>query len=644
MTTVFIKLLNMSITASWLILAVILLRIILKNAPKWIRCILWGLVAFRLICPISVESIFSLLPSAETIPQDILYVDKPTIHTGVMAVNSVVNPYLSESMVPGVGVGINPIQMVMSLGTVIWVIGMIGLLVYAVISYLRIKSKADACLPVRENIFLCDYIDTPFVFGIVRPRIYLPSALAEDDKTDFVIAHEKAHIRRRDHWWKPLGFLLLTIYWFNPVIWIAYILLCRDIELACDEYVIGRLKEKEKKSYSDALLACSMKSSGFHRNMISACPLSFGEVGVKDRVKAVLHYKRPAFWLVILGLLACIVAAICFLTDPTDKALHAPEPFGHSYRVEEVVYDDLRYSFAYTPDTAPRYQFTSDYAMFVSGDILDDTEGEEWVQLWGKFEEIKLSPLVFDDYFKNGTDGPTAMMGPDTLRKNTEKAWRIDVENDENDVFYYFILTKHGEVYLTYGYDVGDSYAANEEGSLIRWVLKLARTDILECNLEPEDILEMSYLDFRKLTEVDAEIYHANFYEAAIPYTDMTAIFLAEGWDENSAMAVLQEDDQVIRLEGKLNSVLEECTEDMSLEEFVNTSMWCDRLIDYKIEQGAGTAYYVAERYVTLRYDINGDSVADRMLQIELTQSGGIAPDSYCWLLSISPENAYVYQ
>ena len=644
MTTVFIKLLNMSITASWLILAVILLRIILKNAPKWIRCILWGLVAFRLICPISVESIFSLLPSAETIPQDILYVDKPTIHTGVMAVNSVVNPYLSESMVPGVGVGINPIQMVMSLGTVIWVIGMIGLLVYAVISYLRIKSKADACLPVRENIFLCDYIDTPFVFGIVRPRIYLPSALAEDDKTDFVIAHEKAHIRRHDHWWKPLGFLLLTIYWFNPVIWIAYILLCRDIELACDEYVIGRLKEKEKKSYSDALLACSMKSSGFHRNMISACPLSFGEVGVKDRVKAVLHYKRPAFWLVILGLLACIVAAICFLTDPTDKALHAPEPFGHSYRVEEVVYDDLGYSFAYTPDTAPRYQFTSDYAMFVSGDILDDTEGEEWVQLWGKFEEIKLSPLVFDDYFKNGTDGPTAMMGPDTLRKNTEKAWRIDVENDENDVFYYFILTKHGEVYLTYCYDVGDSYAANEEGSLIRWVLKLARTDILECNLEPEDILEMSYLDFRKLTEVDAEIYHANFYEAAIPYTDMTAIFLAEGWDENSAMAVLQEDDQVIRLEGKLNSVLEECTEDMSLEEFVNTSMWCDRLIDYKIEQGAGTAYYVAERYVTLRYDINGDSVADRMLQIELTQSGGIAPDSYCWLLSISPENAYVYQ
>lgn len=486
MTAVFIKLLNMSIAASWLVLAVILLRIILKNAPKWIRCILWGLVAVRLICPISIESIFSLLPSAETIPQDIVYVEKPTIHTGIMAVNSVVNPYLSESMSPEVGASVNPMQVIMSLSTVVWVIGMIGLLVYAIISYLRIKNKADASLPVRENIFLCDYIDTPFVLGIVRPRIYLPSSLAEDDKADFVIAHEKAHIKRRDHWWKPLGFLLLTIYWFNPAIWIAYILLCRDIELACDEYVIGSLKEGEKKSYSDALLACSMRSFGYYRNLISACPLAFGEVGVKDRVKAVLHYKRPAFWLVILGVVACIIAAVCFLTNPKDNTANAPEPFGHSYRVEDVVYGDPRYSFVYTPDTAPRYQFTSDYGMLVSGDVLDNTEGEEWSWLQGKFEEVKLSPLIFDDYFKNPIDGSTSMIGPDTIRVNTKKAWRIDVKDDENGVFYNFIQTKQGEVYLTYGYDEGDSYAASEDGSLIGWVFKLARTDILSCNAVSE--------------------------------------------------------------------------------------------------------------------------------------------------------------
>ncbi|MBR2038761.1 MAG: transcriptional regulator, partial [Lachnospiraceae bacterium] len=342
MTTVFIKLLNMSIAASWLVLSVILFRIILKNAPKWIRCILWGLVAIRLICPISMESIFSLLPSAETIPQDIMYTQKPTLHTGVRIINSVVNPYISESMASEVGNSVNPMQIIISLGTVIWIAGMIGLMVYAAISYFKIKSKAEVSLLVRENIYLCDYIDTPFVLGVFRPRIYLPSALAEDDKAEFVIAHETAHIRRRDHWWKPLGFLLLTVYWFNPLIWVAYILLCRDIELACDEHVIDSLNEGEKKTYSEALLSCSMRASSFHRNMISACPLAFGEVGVKDRVKAVLHYKRPAFRLVVLAVLACTVAAICFLTNPKESTSNAPEPFGHSYRVEEIVYGDGR--------------------------------------------------------------------------------------------------------------------------------------------------------------------------------------------------------------------------------------------------------------------------------------------------------------
>ena len=489
MAAVFIKLLNMSIAASWLVLAVILLRIILKNAPKWIRCILWGLVAVRLICPFSIESIFSLLPSAETIPQDIMYAERPTIHTGVTAFNSFVNPYISESMAPGLGDSVNPMQVVMSLATCVWVVGMIGMFVYAIVSFLRIKNKADASLPVKENIFLNDYIDTPFVLGILCPRIYLPSTLAEDDKADFVIAHEKAHIRRRDHWWKPLGFLLLTIYWFNPVIWIAYILLCRDIELACDEYVIGNLKEKERKFYSDALLSCSMRSAGFHRNMISACPLAFGEVGVKDRVKTVLHYKRPAFWLVILGLFACIVAAICFLTDPAYNTSNARFPFGHSYRVEEVVYEDGSFSFTYTKDTAPRYQFTSDYVMFKSGNLMDDLESNDWVQQFGKFEEVKLTSRNFDRYlnfFAHSEDGPVSVLGMWHLRRNAEKAWRIDIENDRNGVFYYLIQTKQGEVYLTYGYDFEKGDYERNEGALIRWIFKLARTDILACKAVSE--------------------------------------------------------------------------------------------------------------------------------------------------------------
>ena len=415
-----------------------------------------------------------------------MYTQKPTLHTGVRIINSVVNPYISESMASEVGNSVNPMQIIISLGTVIWIAGMIGLMVYAAISYFKIKSKAEVSLLVRENIYLCDYIDTPFVLGVFRPRIYLPSALAEDDKAEFVIAHETAHIRRRDHWWKPLGFLLLTVYWFNPLIWVAYILLCRDIELACDEHVIDSLNEGEKKTYSEALLSCSMRASSFHRNMISACPLAFGEVGVKDRVKAVLHYKRPAFRLVVLAVLACTVAAICFLTNPKESTSNAPEPFGHSYRVEEIVYGDGRFSFSYTVDNAPRYQFPTDYGMLVSGDILKNVESEEWSSLRAKFEEVKLSSLIFDDYFKYDNDGPTSMIGPDTIRVNTTKAWRIDIEDDENGVFYYLILTKQGEVYLTYGYDVGDSYAAGEKGSLIRWVFKLARTDILSCNAVSE--------------------------------------------------------------------------------------------------------------------------------------------------------------
>ena len=289
MEMVFIRLLNMSISASWLILAVVLLRRILKGAPKWIRCILWGLVALRLIFPVSVESIFSLLPTAETIPQDIIYAENPVIHTGVTAINSVVNPYLSDNMAPDAGVSVNPMQIIMNLGAVIWAVGMIGMMIYAGISYLKIRNRVSASLPARENIYFCDYIDTPFVLGIVRPRIYLPSALAEEENASLVVAHEKAHIRRHDHWWKPLGFLLLTVYWFNPVIWVAYILLCRDIELACDEYVVSHLEEEEKCAYSDALLACSIgrNRGGLHHNIISACPLAFGEVGVKDRVKAV---------------------------------------------------------------------------------------------------------------------------------------------------------------------------------------------------------------------------------------------------------------------------------------------------------------------------------------------------------------------
>ena len=314
MTDLFLHLINMSITAGWLVLAVVVLRLLLKKAPKAISCLLWALVAVRLILPFSIESVLSLIPSAETVPPDIIYAQEPTIHTGIQSFNAVINPIITETFAPQGLVSINPIQVFLLIASWVWVLGMAGMLVYAAVSYLRIRKKVSAAVCQSHNIYICDYVDSPFILGIVRPRIYLPSTLTPD-AAESVIAHEEAHLARKDHWWKPLGYLLLTVYWFNPLMWLAYILLCRDIELACDEKVIKTMSGPEKQAYSTALLGCSVR-----RSRIAACPLAFGEVGVKARIKSVLSYKKPAFWLILVAVIASIAVAVCFLTDPKDPS------------------------------------------------------------------------------------------------------------------------------------------------------------------------------------------------------------------------------------------------------------------------------------------------------------------------------------
>lgn len=317
MENVFISLLNNSITAGYLVIAVMLLRPLFKKAPKYIRCILWSFVGLRLVLPFSIESIFSLIPSAEPIPQEILYQAEPTIHTGIGFMNSAINPVLSESMAPNPGDSVNPLQVVTAIAWNVWLLGALALVIYALVSYIRLRKKLREAVNDQRNIWLCDRIPSPFLLGIFRPRIYLPSCLPENDR-EFVIAHENAHIRRKDHWWKPLGFLLLTVYWFNPLMWVAYIFLCRDIEFACDEKVMNELGSDCKKSYSEALIHCSVS-----RKMISACPVAFGEEGVKGRIKSVLNYKKPAFWIILISLLVCSAVAVCFLTNP--KETHAPK-------------------------------------------------------------------------------------------------------------------------------------------------------------------------------------------------------------------------------------------------------------------------------------------------------------------------------
>ena len=310
MTGSFLKIVNMSLTASWLILAVLVLRFVLKKAPKWVNVLLWGLVGVRLVCPFSIESALSLIPSTETIRPEIMTEAEPSIESGIPAVNNVLNPIIEHNFAPAPGASANPLQILLPILAAFWCAGVILLLLYAAISYFRLLRRVNTAVLFRDNIYQSENIASPFILGIIKPKIYIPFSLPEES-LESVLAHEQAHLRRHDHWWKPFGFLLLAVYWFHPLMWLSYILLCRDIELACDEKVIRELGREARADYSQALLDCSAD-----RRRITACPLAFGETDVKKRVKSVLHYKRPAFWIVTAALAACVVVVICFLTNP----------------------------------------------------------------------------------------------------------------------------------------------------------------------------------------------------------------------------------------------------------------------------------------------------------------------------------------
>lgn len=332
MEALFLKLVNMSITASWLVLAILSVRLLFQKTPKWILCLLWGLVAFRLICPFSIESSLSLIPDTAPVFQDMVYTseiaepareDIPDLEGKIIAephppaargesLNSDGNVIPEKTHAVTSYPEEPPARTWISFLSKIWIAGICGMLIYIAASYRLLKRKVATAIPVKKGIKQSEYVDSPFVLGILRPVIYLPFGMDEGDMA-YVIAHEKAHICRKDHWWKPLGFLLLSIYWFNPVLWAAYVLLCRDIEAACDEKVIRDMDQDDRRAYSTALLNYSV-----HRRRIATCPLAFGEIGIKERVKWVMNYKKPAFWIILVALIVCVIIAVCFLTNPVS--------------------------------------------------------------------------------------------------------------------------------------------------------------------------------------------------------------------------------------------------------------------------------------------------------------------------------------
>ncbi len=340
MGDIFLKLLNMSITAGWFILAVLCIRLIFRRIPKWVNCFLWGAVAIRLLCPFSIESPFSLLPSAEPVKSSTMVEGEiqsyiPSIDSHLTIVENTINPMLTETFTYNESESVAPLQIVTYAAGIIWVCGMILLIIFAIVSMIRLHKLVREGICARDNIYICDAVKSPFILGIVRPRVYLSSALSEKEM-NYIIAHEAAHLKRKDHWWKPLGYLLLCIYWFQPLCWAAYAMLCKDIELACDEKAAKDMAFHEKKEYSKILLSCTKQ-----RSLVMACPLAFGEVGIKERVKAVLNYKKSSLWVIIAALAVCVILGICFLTNPAKEIASLEEDNENNQSLGQAPDDEI---------------------------------------------------------------------------------------------------------------------------------------------------------------------------------------------------------------------------------------------------------------------------------------------------------------
>ncbi len=615
MDNFFLTLINMSITASWTALAVILLRLLLKKAPKAIVCVLWALVGVRLVLPFSIESVLSLIPSANTVPLDIVYAKEPQIHTGISSFNSAVNPIITEKLAPTTElVSVNPIQIWLFIAEQIWAIGILAMLVYTAISYLRLRLRVREAVKCGD-IWLCDRIDTPFILGVLRPRIYVPSSTAEGD-LEYIVAHEKAHIRRRDYLWKPLGFALLTVYWFNPVMWLAYILLCRDIESACDEKVLKEKGTEIKKAYSDALINASAP-----RRLISACPLAFGETSVKSRIKGVLNYKKPAFWIIITATVICIACAVCFLTNPKEEENNkvtfngVPLTFDaedvYVFYPKELVYDAPMFSFVMTADAAP------DYRLF--GDLTFEELTGDTINTLGTMQEITLTNEFDASFDLSGKEFSAE------LRKNNRRAWKLyvpTIASLRNSDIYILLEQKDGTYYICIGYTYEDN-----QSSLIRWVYRVNKE-------RQKYISEMSeiggYTSYKYDSDKEPICPYLSLYETPKIFTFVWSGFssyIATGrYELDTEKLTLKTDDGlytfVFAVSG--NSFVFDEANSSSLPKYKFTA---DSMPETPVPDGAvfefdGRMNKFSAVYDTIKYDIDSDGEKETLIMTNGPTSG----------------------
>ncbi len=399
MEDIFIKILNMSITASYFVIALILLRTAFRKIPKWISCMLWGFVGLRLILPFSFESILSLIPSSQTVPPDIMLQQSPHITSGIPLADSVAEHILYRTVKPELANSANPLQVITFIAAVIWLTGIAVMLIYTFISYILIRRKTRECIKEADGSYSCDAIDTPFILGIISPRIFIPTSINEADR-QHIIAHEKAHIKRLDHLWKPVGFILLSVYWFNPLMWAAYIFLCRDIEAACDERVLKNGDTDTKKSYSEALINCSAP-----KRLITACPLAFGETGVRQRIKSILSYKKPALRIIISALVVSIILSVCFMTNPRGTRIDDIKGYEAIFRDVEKLQFFTGENTIYTTED-PAYELRALKKVKINPQPLEFEINEYYIiEINDKFailidrdfEYLQLKDLNYDD-------------------------------------------------------------------------------------------------------------------------------------------------------------------------------------------------------------------------------------------------------
>lgn len=312
MRVLFLELLNRSIAAGWLIVVILLLRILLRRFPRWIFCLMWGIVGIRLILPFLFESSLSLIPSVQTIEPS-FDLGRMIVQTGIEKIDVPVNMYLDRQFDAAVVIPKVWYDTTMQICSRIWGVGAALLFVYNVVAEIQLRRKVRASLCCGGNVYICDDIASPFVLGVLRPRIYLPSVMGHT-QTRNVLLHERAHIARLDPLWKVLGSILLCVYWINPLMWIAYIFFSRDIELACDERVIRTMDSVEKREYAHVLLHCSIR----HR-MVAISPVAFGAVGVKKRIRSIVWFKKSSDRTMAAALLICAVLTIGFLSNPADS-------------------------------------------------------------------------------------------------------------------------------------------------------------------------------------------------------------------------------------------------------------------------------------------------------------------------------------